>query len=184
MAFFLVSFTIVFSFAIKAINDDIVNFTSSGKPYYWVWTRFFSSLEYDVIDINEEERSVYLALFTFFIFGLLINLILLNLVTGLAIDDVQKIRTESEKQEKIGKIKMIRTSGSTRLAVTTNQNTLFRSRDWLSANQGPVFPDSVGSRLAVTIFTIAGDNMEFTPRYICIYMYMMPCSIYSYLTAI
>eukprot|EP00116_Pleurobrachia_bachei_P000715 sb/3460977/ len=30
--------------------------------------------------------------------------------------------------------------------VTTNQNSLFRSRDWLSANQGPVFPDSVGSR--------------------------------------
>eukprot|EP00116_Pleurobrachia_bachei_P017684 sb/3477946/ len=27
----------------------------------------------------------------------------------------------------------------------TNQNSLFRSRDWLSANQGPVFPDSVGS---------------------------------------
>eukprot|EP00116_Pleurobrachia_bachei_P002845 sb/3463107/ len=25
----------------------------------------------------------------------------------------------------------------------TNQNSLFRSRDWLSANQGPVFPDSV-----------------------------------------
>eukprot|EP00116_Pleurobrachia_bachei_P000789 sb/3461051/ len=28
---------------------------------------------------------------------------------------------------------------------TTNQNSLFRSRDWLSANQGPVFPDLVGS---------------------------------------
>eukprot|EP00116_Pleurobrachia_bachei_P012106 sb/3472368/ len=28
---------------------------------------------------------------------------------------------------------------------TTNQNLLFRSRDWLSANQGPVFPDLVGS---------------------------------------
>ena len=25
----------------------------------------------------------------------------------------------------------------------TNQNSLFRSRDWLTANQGPVFPDSV-----------------------------------------
>eukprot|EP00116_Pleurobrachia_bachei_P001909 sb/3462171/ len=104
MAFCLVSFTIVFTFA---INDDMVNFTSGGKSYYWVWTRFFSSLEYDVININDEERSVYLALFTFFLFGLLINLILFNLVTGLAIDDVQKIRTESEKQEKVGKIKMI-----------------------------------------------------------------------------
>eukprot|EP00116_Pleurobrachia_bachei_P018486 sb/3478748/ len=30
-------------------------------------------------------------------------------------------------------------------STTTNQNSLFRSRDWLSANQGPVFPDSVGS---------------------------------------
>eukprot|EP00116_Pleurobrachia_bachei_P000746 sb/3461008/ len=29
--------------------------------------------------------------------------------------------------------------------LTTNQNLLFRSRDWLSANQGPVVPDSVGS---------------------------------------
>ena len=28
---------------------------------------------------------------------------------------------------------------------TTNQNSLFRSRDWLSAKQGPVFPGSVGS---------------------------------------
>ena len=28
---------------------------------------------------------------------------------------------------------------------TTNQNSLFKSRDWLSANQGPVFPDSAGS---------------------------------------
>eukprot|EP00116_Pleurobrachia_bachei_P006379 sb/3466641/ len=28
---------------------------------------------------------------------------------------------------------------------TTNQNSLYRSRDWLSANQGPVFTDSVGS---------------------------------------
>eukprot|EP00116_Pleurobrachia_bachei_P009984 sb/3470246/ len=27
----------------------------------------------------------------------------------------------------------------------TNQDSLFRSRDWLSANQGPVFLDSVGS---------------------------------------
>eukprot|EP00116_Pleurobrachia_bachei_P017105 sb/3477367/ len=25
----------------------------------------------------------------------------------------------------------------------TNQNSLFRSRDWLSANQGPVFPNPV-----------------------------------------
>eukprot|EP00116_Pleurobrachia_bachei_P014189 sb/3474451/ len=29
--------------------------------------------------------------------------------------------------------------------LTTNQNLSFRSRDWLSANQGPVFPDLVGS---------------------------------------
>eukprot|EP00116_Pleurobrachia_bachei_P006931 sb/3467193/ len=28
---------------------------------------------------------------------------------------------------------------------TSNQNSLFRSRDWLSANQGPAFHDSVGS---------------------------------------
>eukprot|EP00116_Pleurobrachia_bachei_P017770 sb/3478032/ len=27
---------------------------------------------------------------------------------------------------------------------TDRNNSLFRSRDWLSANQGPVFPDSVG----------------------------------------
>eukprot|EP00116_Pleurobrachia_bachei_P018351 sb/3478613/ len=27
----------------------------------------------------------------------------------------------------------------------TNQTSLFRSRDWLLANQGPVIPDSVGS---------------------------------------
>eukprot|EP00116_Pleurobrachia_bachei_P003645 sb/3463907/ len=33
---------------------------------------------------------------------------------------------------------------------TTNQNSLFRSRDWLSANQGPVFSDSVGSRTQIS----------------------------------
>ena len=27
----------------------------------------------------------------------------------------------------------------------TNQNSLFRSRDWLTPNQGPVFPDLAGS---------------------------------------
>eukprot|EP00116_Pleurobrachia_bachei_P006184 sb/3466446/ len=31
----------------------------------------------------------------------------------------------------------------------SNLNSLFRSRDWLSANQGPVFPDSVGSCLSL-----------------------------------
>ena len=29
--------------------------------------------------------------------------------------------------------------------LATNQNSLLRSRDWLSANQAPVFPNSVGS---------------------------------------
>eukprot|EP00116_Pleurobrachia_bachei_P014462 sb/3474724/ len=32
-------------------------------------------------------------------------------------------------------------SGTDRNKSTTNQNSLFKSRDWLSANQGPVFPD-------------------------------------------
>eukprot|EP00116_Pleurobrachia_bachei_P007280 sb/3467542/ len=36
-------------------------------------------------------------------------------------------------------------SGTDRNKQTTNHNSLFRSRDWLSANQGPVFADSVGS---------------------------------------
>eukprot|EP00116_Pleurobrachia_bachei_P018842 sb/3479104/ len=30
--------------------------------------------------------------------------------------------------------------------LTTNQNSLFRSRDWLTANQGPVCPDLVTTR--------------------------------------
>eukprot|EP00116_Pleurobrachia_bachei_P002365 sb/3462627/ len=34
--------------------------------------------------------------------------------------------------------------------VTTNQNSLFRSRDWLSANQGSVFPNSVPPHRNVT----------------------------------
>ena len=59
MAFFLFSFTVVFSIA---INDDIINFTSSGKPYYWLWSRFLNGLEYEVIDINEEERNLFLTL--------------------------------------------------------------------------------------------------------------------------
>eukprot|EP00116_Pleurobrachia_bachei_P016079 sb/3476341/ len=36
-------------------------------------------------------------------------------------------------------------SGTDRNKLITNQNSLFRSRDWLSANQRPVFPDWVGS---------------------------------------
>ena len=30
-------------------------------------------------------------------------------------------------------------------SAATNQHSLFRSRDWLLANKGPVFPGSVGS---------------------------------------
>eukprot|EP00116_Pleurobrachia_bachei_P006530 sb/3466792/ len=33
---------------------------------------------------------------------------------------------------------------------SSNQNCLFRSRDWLSANQGPVVPDSVGPTSSMT----------------------------------
>eukprot|EP00116_Pleurobrachia_bachei_P018547 sb/3478809/ len=36
-------------------------------------------------------------------------------------------------------------AGINRNKKTTNQNSLFRSFYWLSANQGPIFPDSVGS---------------------------------------
>eukprot|EP00116_Pleurobrachia_bachei_P009033 sb/3469295/ len=39
-------------------------------------------------------------------------------------------------------------SGTDRNKLTTNQNSVFRSRDWLSTNQGPVFTDSVGSYLS------------------------------------
>eukprot|EP00116_Pleurobrachia_bachei_P016875 sb/3477137/ len=39
-----------------------------------------------------------------------------------------------------------RTDGRLLLSLeVTNQNSLFRSRNWLSANHRPVFPDSVGS---------------------------------------
>eukprot|EP00116_Pleurobrachia_bachei_P013815 sb/3474077/ len=36
-------------------------------------------------------------------------------------------------------------SGTDRNNLTINHNSLFRSRDWLSANQGPVFPNPFGS---------------------------------------
>ena len=36
--------------------------------------------------------------------------------------------------------------GTDRNKEAPNQNSLFISRDWFSANQGPVFPDSVGFR--------------------------------------
>eukprot|EP00116_Pleurobrachia_bachei_P010546 sb/3470808/ len=42
--------------------------------------------------------------------------------------------------------------------VTTNQKSLFKSRDWLSANQGPVFPDSVGSYLLC--FSMSGKSIK------------------------
>ena len=42
-------------------------------------------------------------------------------------------------------VKTFRPSPS--LSESTNQNSLFRSRDWLSANQGRVFPGPVGSWL-------------------------------------
>eukprot|EP00116_Pleurobrachia_bachei_P009391 sb/3469653/ len=38
----------------------------------------------------------------------------------------------------------------THSAGTTNQNSLYRSGDWLSANQGPVFPDSVIGRFLIS----------------------------------
>eukprot|EP00116_Pleurobrachia_bachei_P014573 sb/3474835/ len=42
----------------------------------------------------------------------------------------------------------------------TNQNSLFMSRDWLSANQGPVFPDSVGSCLKQSNLMGVGDTSK------------------------
>ena len=55
----------------------------------------------------------------------------------------------------------------------TNQNPLFRSRDWLSANQGAVFPDSVGFYLGRMVGRgqsaraqtgISGDNVPLEHR--------------------
>eukprot|EP00116_Pleurobrachia_bachei_P007169 sb/3467431/ len=44
----------------------------------------------------------------------------------------------------------------------TNQNSLFRSRDWLSANQGPVFPDSVSSWTDPDLVTSSGERVLVT----------------------
>ena len=41
---------------------------------------------------------------------------------------------------------------------TTNQNPVFRSGDWLSANQGPVFADSVGPYSVVPWDEVAWKN--------------------------
>eukprot|EP00116_Pleurobrachia_bachei_P014994 sb/3475256/ len=46
---------------------------------------------------------------------------------------------------------------------TTNQNSLFRSLDWLSANQGPVFPDSVDSYFELSV-VIVGPVFLFVLR--------------------
>eukprot|EP00116_Pleurobrachia_bachei_P017092 sb/3477354/ len=48
-------------------------------------------------------------------------------------------------------------------ALTTNQNSLFRSRHWLSANQGPVFLDSVGSCLPVSWSRASSPLHQITP---------------------
>ena len=42
-------------------------------------------------------------------------------------------------------VSMVNDGKSEAARQSTNQNLLFRSRDWLSANQGPVFPAPVGS---------------------------------------
>ena len=47
---------------------------------------------------------------------------------------------------KVGQCSIVQVEAATdRITSTTNQNSLFKSCDWLSANQGPVFPDSVDS---------------------------------------
>ena len=48
---------------------------------------------------------------------------------------------------------LIASSSTSNISLTlftaANQNSLFRSRDWLLANQGALFPDSVGSYLFI-----------------------------------
>eukprot|EP00116_Pleurobrachia_bachei_P007173 sb/3467435/ len=46
----------------------------------------------------------------------------------------------------------------------TNQNSLFRSRDWLSVNQGPVFPDSVVSWTKKTLMPPGVSLSQYLPQ--------------------
>ena len=48
-----------------------------------------------------------------------------------------------------------------RIKLTTNWNLLFRPRDWLSANQGSAFPDSVASYLSVDLLSSASMFFSF-----------------------
>eukprot|EP00116_Pleurobrachia_bachei_P017578 sb/3477840/ len=52
-----------------------------------------------------------------------------------------------------GQGKIFEPTGSTK----ANHNSLFRSRDWLSANHGPVFRNSVGSWVLVTNLSSVND---------------------------
>eukprot|EP00116_Pleurobrachia_bachei_P001817 sb/3462079/ len=51
---------------------------------------------------------------------------------------------------------------------TTNQNSLFRSRDWLSANEGPLFPDSVGSFMILPTRTHDSFSKDDRLVYFCV----------------
>eukprot|EP00116_Pleurobrachia_bachei_P001487 sb/3461749/ len=73
MIFFLVSFKIMLA---VAVNNGFMS-----ESFFWVWVRFFTGLEYDDLDINSSERSFTLTMVLLVSFGILVNLILLNLVT-------------------------------------------------------------------------------------------------------
>eukprot|EP00116_Pleurobrachia_bachei_P004894 sb/3465156/ len=72
---------------------------------------------------------------------------------------------------------------------TSNQNSLFRSRDWLSANQGPAFHDSVGSCVPRSAIAYAfhsgprnplpnkGTTSQFSDRYLSLTKYFQPYDI-------
>eukprot|EP00116_Pleurobrachia_bachei_P017124 sb/3477386/ len=64
-----------------------------------------------------------------------------------------------------------KTPGTDRNKLTANQNSLFRSRDWLSANQGPVFPDSVGS--CKTLFLISLNLSTMHEKLFLFYKYLL-----------
>ena len=99
--FNMVSFNITFT----AIFHDVKAF---GNSLFWVLSRSGTGIEHgDLSDLNDRPGESAYTLLSLLLFLLIMNFILVNLATGLAISDVEKVIKDSEAEKIIVKIKHI-----------------------------------------------------------------------------
>ena len=110
LGIFFLSFILLFD--MTSINPIFsTGLFNKGKPLFWVLTRIVGGIEYgDLKELSGEsvnESYAYGSYVMLVFFVLLMNFILFNLATGLAIGDVQKVMDNSETEMLKVKMRLI-----------------------------------------------------------------------------